>query len=78
MGEERLVVDCILIEGAKLLECIMNRMREGVEGRIMLASLLVNPFGIRRQFIVETIQIDPLASIDEPLLIGASKIEVPE
>ena len=63
---------------AELLERIVNRLRPGIQSGVVLAGFFINPFGICRQFIVETIKIDSLASLHQPLLIRTAKIEMPQ
>jgi hypothetical protein len=76
LGEQRLVVDRILAERTELFERVVHRMRPRIERGVVLTGLLIDPLRIRREFIPEAVQIDPLAPLYQPLLIGTAEIEV--
>jgi len=78
LREERLVVLGILTECGELLERVVHRMGSCVQSRVMLARLLIDLLRIRGELVPEAIQVDPLATLHEPLDIGTAEVEVPE
>ena len=77
-GEQRLVVDGILVEGAELFEGVVHGVRPRVELCVMLARLLVDLLRIGRQFVVKAVEIDAFATRDQAFLVGTPEIEMPE
>ena len=77
LRQELLVVRSILAERCELRERIVDRVRARIERRVMLARRLVDVLRISRQLVVKTVEVNALASGDQPLLVGAEEIEMP-
>lgn len=66
-----------MIECTELLERVVDRMWLRVEACVVLARLLIDAFRICRKLVIESVEIDPFASLHQALLIGTAEVEVP-
>ena len=79
LREQGLVLLGIFREGGKLpAERVVNRAWSRVERCIVAARLLVDAGGIGGEFVIEAVEQDSLAPGNEPLDVGAAKVEMPD
>ena len=78
MGQERLVVDGVLVEGLELLEPGVHGTGPGVQSRVMRARSLGELLRIGRELVPKTIQIDPLTAGDQAFGVRSPEREMPE
>jgi hypothetical protein len=62
LRRESLVIDRILIEGRELIKGRMHGARSRIELCVVTSRLFVNRLWIGGEFVIETIEIDALAS----------------
>ena len=73
-----LVVLGVLRERGELLEGVVHVARPRVERGVMLARRLVDRLRIGRQLVVEAVEIDALAALDQPVDVRPAEIEMPQ
>ena len=77
-GQERAVVDRVLVEGRELREAGMHRAGQRVELRVVPPRRFAEAIGRGRELVPEAVEVDALAAGDEPLHVGPAEAEVPE
>src|SRR5690349_2539282 len=78
VGDERLVVDRVLIKGGELVEAGVHRAGLRIEPGVVFAGLLAEPARVGRELVPEPIEVDSLPSGHEPFSVRTLEGEMPE